>query len=256
MDIRSITASQHPNPSDERSLTPMSHRLAAAAAGIVMALGTAPIALADPAVPPPPPGAAEVVPVSNPAPVDPPLDTGAVASEVPGIAKTLDGRTITVAAKNETQLPVQPLTTSLAARDWMVGGTFTGNTTGSVSGGTLEVGYQIGCGVEMDKVKLNGSLTGVLGNTNFGGAGVILPPSIAIQAAGQFEVEPRPGTVTNVTVDKKTFKGTSVRVTVRDIHIKIDNCVGASSLRSYAILTSSNTDDDDIVAYYGVTKVF
>ena len=48
----------------------------------------------------------------------------------------------------------------------------------------------------------------------------------------------------------------SVRVTVRDIHIKVDNCVGASSLRSYAILTSSNTDDDDIVAYYGVTKVF
>lgn len=251
-----MESSQLPTPSDERSSTPMSHRLAAAAAGIVMALGTAPIALAEPAVPPPPPGAAEVVPVSNATPPAPPVDTGAVASEVPGIAKTLDGRTITVAAKDETQLPVQPLTTSLAARDWMVGGTFTGNTTGSVAGGTLEVGYQIGCGVEMDKVKLNGALTGVLGNTNFGGAGVILPPSLAIQAAGQFEVAPRPGTVTNVTVDKKTFKGTSVRVTVRDIHIKIDNCVGASSLRSYAIFTSSNTDDDDIVAYYGVTKVF
>ena len=77
-----------------------------------------------------------------------------------------------------------------------------------------------------------------------------------MQAAGQFEVEPRPGTVTTVTVDKKSFKGTSVRVTARDVHIKVDNCVGASSLRSYAILTSSNTDDDDIVAYYGVTKVF
>lgn len=240
---------------DERPHTPMSHRLVAAAAGIFLVLGSAPLALADPADPPPPPGAAEVVPVANATPPAP-VDTGAVASEVPGIAKTLDGRTITVSAKNETQLPVQPLTTSLAARDWMVGGTFTGNTTGSVGGGTLEVGYQIGCGVEMDKIKLNGALTGILGNTNFGGAGVILPPSASIQAAGQFEVEPRPGTVTNVTVDKKTFKGTSVRVTARDIHIKVDNCVGASSLRSYAILTSSNTDDDDIVAYYGVTKVF
>lgn len=137
-----------------------------------------------------------------------------------------------------------------------MGGTFTGTTTGSVAGGTLEVGYQIGCGVEMDKVKLNGSVNGVLGNTNFGAAGLILPPSIALQAQGQIEVEPRPGTVTNVTVDKKTFKGTSARVTVRDIHIKVDNCVGASSLRSYAILTSSSTDDDDIVAYYGVAKIF
>lgn len=241
----------------ERRTLPML-RLAATATAALLALVTAPVALADPADPavPPPPGAAEVVPVANATPPAPPEDTGVVASEVPGIAKTLDGRTLTVAAKNETQMPIAPLTTSLAARDWLVGGTFTGNTTGSVAGGTLEVGYQIGCGVEMDKVKLNGALTGVLGNTNFGGAGVILPPSISIQAAGQFEVEPRPGTVTNVTVDKKSFKGTSVRVTVRDIHIKVDNCVGASSLRSYAILTSSNTDDDDIVAYYGVTKVF
>ena len=87
----------------------------------------------DPAVPPPPPGVAEVVPVANNIP---PVDTGAVASEVPGIATTLDGRTLTVAAKDETQLPVAPLTTSLSARDWLVGGTFTGATTGSVAGGT------------------------------------------------------------------------------------------------------------------------
>ena len=57
-------------------------------------------------------------------------------------------------------------------------------------------------------------------------------------------------------MDKKEFKGTSARVTVRDIHIKVDNCIGASSLRSYAILTSSATDDDDVVVYYGTTKVF
>ena len=236
------------------------NRLAVAVAGLLLAVGTAPVApadpAADPAVPPAPPGAAEVVPVANNAPPAPPVDTGAVASEVPGIAKTLDGRTLTVAAKDETQLPIAPLTTSLAARDWLVGGTFTGTTTGDVAGGTLEVGYQIGCGVEMDKVKLNGGLTGILGNTNFGAAGVILPPSISIQAQGQIEVEPRPGTVTNVTVDKKSFKGTSARVTIKDVHIKVDNCVGASSLRSYAVLTSSGTDDDDIVAYYGVAKVF
>ena len=242
----------------ERSSTPM-HRLVLAAAVLLVTVGTAPATSADPAtdpaVPPPPPAAAEVVPVANTTP-PPPVDTGAVASEVPGIAETLDGRTLTVVGKDETQLPVAPLTTSLSSRDWLVGGTFTGSTTGSVAGGTLEVGYQIGCGVEMDKVKLNGGLTGILGNTNFGGAGVILPPSLALQALGQIEVAPRPGTVTNVSVNKKSFKGTSARVTLRDVHIKVDNCVGASSLRSYAILTSSNTDDDDIVAYYGVTKVF
>ena len=59
-----------------------------------------------------------------------------------------------------------------------------------------------------------------------------------------------------MTVDKKDFKGTSARVTVRDIHIKVDNCVGASTLRSHAVLTSSAENDDDVVAYYGVAKVF
>jgi hypothetical protein len=186
----------------------------------------------------------------------PALDTGVVASEVPGIAKTPDGRTLTVLGKNETQLPIAPLTTSLSARDWLVGGTFTGTTTGKVEGGTLEVGYQIGCGVEMDKYKLNGSIGAALGNSSLNITGFQSPGVFTIPIQGQFEVEPRPGTITNVVVDKKTFKGTAARVTVRDIHIKVDNCVGASSLRSYAILTSSSGDNDDIVAYYGVAKVF
>jgi len=240
------------------------HRITTAAAltCLLVTLSSAPIALADPVPPPPAPGAAEVpatpVAATNDAaaaPLAAPPDTGVVASEAPGIAKTSDGRTLTVAAKDETQLPVAPLTTSLAARDWLVGGTFTGNT-GSVGGGTLEVGYQIGCGVEMDKFKLNGSAGLALGNAAINVTGFLAPGLFTIPIQGQFEVEPRPGTITNVVVDKKTFKGTTTRVTLRDIHIKVDNCVGASSLRSYAVLTSSSGDNDDIVAYYGIAKVF
>ena len=79
----------------ERQQSAMSLRIATAAAGVLLTLGTAPVALADPPadpLPAPVPGAAEVVPVANPVPPAPPVDTGAVASEVPGIAKTLDGR--------------------------------------------------------------------------------------------------------------------------------------------------------------------
>ena len=178
-------------------------------------------------------------------------------SEVPGVAHTTDGRTLTVSATNESQLPVPPLTTALSSRDWLVGATFLGNVTGSVNGGTLEAGYQIGCGVAMDKIKLNGSLGINTGTASLANTGVLtLPAGLTFPIQGQIEVEPRPGEVINVPVDKKTFKGTNTRVTLKDIHIKIDNCVGASSLRSYATLTSSGTDEDDIVGYYGVTKVF
>jgi hypothetical protein len=204
---------------------------------LLMSVGSAATAAADPGV-------------------DPPPDTGAVLSGAPGIAELPDGRTLTVAAKDETQLPVAPLTTALSSRDWLVGGTFTGSTTGTVRGGTLEVGYQIGCGIQMDKVRLIGQLGVGLGNTRLGADGLDVFDTIAAPIQGQIRVEPRPGTVTNVTVDKKVFKGTSARVTLKDIHVKVDNCVGASSLRSYAILTSSGTDEDDIVGYYGLTKVF
>jgi hypothetical protein len=220
-----------------------------AAVCMLVPLGTAPLALADP---PPDPA---VAPAAD---SGPPPDNGAVASEVPGIAHTPDGRTLTVAAKDETQLPVPPLTTALSSREWLVGGTFTGTTTGSVNGGTLEAGYQIGCGIAMDKIKLNGSIgIGTSGTSiNPLGTTTLLPTGATFPIQGQIEVEPRPGEVINVPVDKKTFKGTTTRVTLRDIHIKIDNCVGASSLRSYATLTSSGTDTDDIVGYYGVTKSF
>lgn len=208
--------------------------------------GPAAVALADD----PPPA----VPAGD---AGPPPDTGVVASGPPGIAHASDGRTLTVVAKDETQLPIAPLTTSLASRDWLVGATFTGSGMGSAKGGSLEVGYQIGCAIEMDKVKLI-DVGRLMAPAPVNEAALVptpmLPMSFPIQ--GQIEVDPRPGTVTNVSVDKKSYKGNSVRVTVKDIHIKIDNCVGASSLRSYAILTSSNGDTDDVVAYYGVTKVF
>ncbi|MFZ0832009.1 MAG: MspA family porin [Mycobacterium sp.] len=217
-----------------------------AAVCMLVPVGTAPLVLADP---PPAEPAAEA---------GPPPDNGVVPPGPPGIARTTDGRTLTVVAKDETQLPVPPLTTSLASRDWLVGATFTGTGMGTAKGGTLEAGYQIGCGIEMDKVKLIGSIGLGTSGTSIGGTGAtqLLPTGFTVPIQGQIEVDPRPGTVTSVPVDKKEYKGNSTRVTVRDIHIKIDNCVGASSLRSYAVLTSSNGDTDDVVAYYGVTKVF
>lgn len=241
----------------------------AAAWGFVM-LGAPVAAGADPAVDIPVPPAQPALDSPGPAAAEPsadpavpaadsaaaPADTGVVVSGPPGVAELLDGRTLTVMAKDETQLPVAPLTTALSSRDWLVGATFTGSTSGSTSGGTLEVGYQIGCGVEMDKVRLLGLIGGNLGNIGFDTGGISLFETVAAPMTGQIRVEPRPGTVSTVPVYKKTFKGTSARVTVKDIHIKVDNCVGASSLRSYAVFTSAADGNSDIVSYYGVTKVF
>jgi hypothetical protein len=216
----------------------MLNRFAALAACSLIPLGTAPIALADP-------------PAEDPGP---PPDTGVVASAEPGIVTSPDGWVLTVVAKDETQLPVAPLTTATSSREYLVGGTFTGTVTGggktSLSGGVLEAGYQIGCGIELGQVRLIGQAGVTLG----GNSGLTALASIQAPLSGTIEIHPKPGTVSTVTVDKKTFKAAPVRVTLKDTHIKVDGCVGQSFIRSYATLTSSTTDTDDVVAYYGVTK--
>lgn len=222
-----------------------------AALCVVVPLYAAPTVAAEPAPPPPPAGDAA------PPPPPPPPNTGAVPSGPPGIVHTPDGWELNVAASNESQLPVAPLTTAVSSREYLVGATFTGSVKGdgstTLGGGTLETGFQIGCGIAMDKIKLNGSVG--LGTSGSRFAGGLVPTGLTVPIQGQIEVEPRPGEVISVLVDKKSFKATEARVTVKDVHIKIDNCVGQSFLRSYAILTSTTTDTDDVVAYYGVTKV-
>jgi hypothetical protein len=218
----------------------MLNRIAALTACLVMPIATAPLALADP-------------PADD---AGPPPDNGVVASAEPGVVTTPDGWVLTVVAKDETQLPVAPLTTAVSSREYLVGGTFTGTVGGkgktSLKGGTLEAGYQIGCGIELGQVRLIGQAgISTSGSSLTGG---IVPTGVTFPISGTIEIHAKPGTVSTVTVDKKDYKAAPVRVTLKDTHIKVDGCVGQSFLRSYATLTSSTEDTDDVVAYYGVTK--
>jgi MspA len=225
----------------------MLNRYALLASACLLAVGTAPLALADP---PPDPDPA-VAPVGDPGP---PPDDGIVGSSEPGVVTTPDGWVLTVAATNESELPIAPLTTATSSREYLVGGTFTGTVTGSgkttLSGGTLEAGYQIGCGIELGQVRLIGQAGVTIGGT----FGATTSGSLTAPLSGTIEIHPKPGTVSTVTVDKKSFKAAPVRVTLKDTHVKVDGCVGESFLRSYATMTSSTTDTDDVVAYYGITK--
>jgi hypothetical protein len=218
----------------------MLNRIVPLAFCLLIAVGTAPLALADP-------------PLEDPGP---PPDTGVVASAEPGVVTTPDGWVLTVVANDETQLPVAPLTTVVSSREYLVGGTFTGTVSGkgstSLNGGTLEAGYQIGCGIELGQVRLIGSAGISTAGSSI--AGGIIPTGVTFPISGAIEIHAKPGTVSNVPVDKKSFKAAPVRVTLKDTHIKVDGCVGQSFLRSYATLTSATTDTDDVVAYYGVTK--
>lgn len=184
---------------------------------------------------------------------DPP-DTGVVNSADPAVVVTPDGWTLTVAATNETELPIAALTTAISSREYLAGGTFTGTASGNgstkLNGGTLEAGYQIGCGIELGQLRLVGSV-----GANASASLVnVVPTGVTIPLKGEIDIHPKPGRVLTIPVDKKKYKAAPVRITLKDIHIKVDGCVGQSFLRSYATLTSSSSQADDVVAYYGVTK--
>jgi hypothetical protein len=196
----------------------------------LVAVATAPWALADPD--------------PNPAPADadtaaPPGDDGQVASAAPATTTTPDGWVLTVTATDESQLPVAPLTTASTSRDFIVGGTFHGSLKrpdkAGDGQGTLEVGYQIAC-------------AGETGGIDWSGQVGLLPGAGAL-------VRHKPGTVYNVMLGKKEFKGTDPWVMISGARVKIDGCLDESFIRSYATLTRSTDVSDASLSYYGVTKV-
>ena len=144
----------------------------------------------------------------------------------------------------------------MSSREYLVGGTFTGTVTGNGKTASVAACWRPGTrSAAASNSARSGSSARSARPVNFGSSAAgALSGRLAFPLSGTIEIHPKPGTVSTVTVDKKSFKAAPVRVTLKDTHIKVDGCVGQSFLRSYATLTSSTTDTDDVVAYYGVTK--
>jgi MspA len=233
--------------------------LAAATACVLSCLLIAPSAAADPDPDPVQPVAAEA-PLADGAPID----DGRVPSPPPQVIKTPDGWTLTLSAKDETQRANAPLTTALSSREYAVGGMYNGKLSGPSDGqepaGTIEVGYQIGCGIDMSTS--NGvTLAGTAGlNSSLGVTDIVTPlpsgilPGVGATIGGGVTVGLKPGIINIVPVTKKEFEGAEPWVMISNFHVKIDGCVGQSFIRSYAFLTRSTKMSDAIVAYYGETK--
>ncbi|MGO9351784.1 MAG: MspA family porin [Mycobacterium sp.] len=218
-------------------------RAAVLAVCLVMSVTIAPSAGADPDSEPAPPDGA--------APAD-----GRVPSADPAILNTPDGWRLALGAKDEMQVPVAPLTTAVSSREYLSSGIFVGSLTGSEPPrGELEVGYEIGCGIDMSTsngVTMAGS-AGLNPGLGFPLAGGFIP-LVTVPVNGVLTVGLKPGLVIVVPVVKKEFKGPNPWVMISNFHVKIDGCVGQSFIRSYATLTRVTDQSDVVLSYVGVTK--
>jgi hypothetical protein len=218
-------------------------RAAVLAVCLVMSVTTVPLAGADPTLAPVAPAAVTA-------------DDGRVPSGDSATVNTPDGWTLILGARDETQIPVAPLTTAVSSREYLASGTFVASLKGpEESRGVLEVGYEIGCGVDMSTsngVTMAGS-AGVNPGVGFPLAGGFIP-LVTVPVNGVITVGLKPGLVIVVPVDKKEFKGANPWVMINNFHVKIDGCVGQSFIRSYATLTRVTDQSDVVLSYVGVTK--
>jgi hypothetical protein len=194
----------------------------------------------------------------------PPVDDGKVASSPPATTTAPDGTSLTISAKDETQMTVAPLTTAISSRAYVVGGVFRGSITGvdETPEGVFQVGYEIGCGIDMSTgggvlIGANGGANASLGYFGFDFLGTLpdgLVPGVGGQFGGSVTVGLKPGIINNVPVTKKRFKGSDPWVSISAFRITIDGCVGESFIRSYVTITRSTDEGESILSWFGVTK--
>jgi hypothetical protein len=197
----------------------------------------------------PPPGAS------------PPAD-GAVPPGPPVRVTTPDGWILALGAKDERHVPVAPLTTAISSREYLSSGIFVASLAGpELPRGMLEVGYEIGCGIDMStsngiNMANGGGIAPSIGAELPLGPGQ--PPILIPLVTGQYNsvvsVGLKPGFVVVVPVVRKEFKGPNPWIMIRDFHMKIDGCVGQSFVRSYSTLTRITDESDVVISYVGSTK--
>ncbi|MEB3070820.1 MspA family porin [[Mycobacterium] vasticus] len=200
---------------------------------------------------------------------EPAPDAAPVAAQVPpkeaATVRTPDGWTLTVGTKDESQVPVPPLTTAISSREYVSSGTYFAELIGpegATPEGVLEAGFQIGCGIDMSTangVTMSGSagmvpgLGAQLPVPPGPGAPLQLLPAMATPITGVVTVGLKPGLVFIVPVHQKEFRGAHPWVMISEFHVKIDGCVGQSFIRSYAVLTRVTDESDVVLSYVGAT---
>ncbi len=118
-----------------------------------------------------------------------------------------------------------------------------------VDAANLTLGYQIGCQVDVSNGMTIGLSAAVGPNVSISVGGV--NAGMSALAIPSLSFAPKPGTITTVPLATKQLSGAHASVTVDQVQVKVDSCLGPVSLRSYAIASTSTADADNSVAVYG-----
>jgi len=129
--------------------------------------------------------------------------------------------------------------------------TIDGNGAIPVNSGTLVLGLQLGCQVDLSEGgSLNvGGDAGISPSFNGGNPLNVIGPFA--QVNGDASINLLPGTITNLGLGKKELKGRTGEIVIHDAHVKVDACGGQVSVRFFASVMIDTDKSDDSVNAYG-----
>ena len=176
-------------------------------------------------------------------------------ADVTQSADTDDGWHLSAALSRMTINSVPNMAATAFTREGFVTGravaTIDGNGAIPVNAGTVVMGLQLGCQVDLSE---GGSVgadadAGISPGFNGGNLLNIIGPYADID--GDISINLLPGNITNVGLGKKELKGRTGEIVVHDAHVKVDGCGGQVAMRFFATAMIDTDKSDDSVNTYG-----
>jgi len=177
-------------------------------------------------------------------------------ADVTQSADTDDGWHLSAALTRMTINSVPNMAATAFTREGFITGkaeaTITGNGAIPVNSGTLVVGLQLGCQVDLSE---GGSLSaGADAGINPGfssGSNLLSVIGPYAEINGNASINLLPGTITNLGLGKKELKGPTGEIVIHDAHVKVDACGGQVAVRFFASVVIETDKSDDSVNAYG-----
>ena len=160
-------------------------------------------------------------------------------------AGTDDGWHFSASLTNMTINSVPNMAATAFTREGFVTGKATAAVEGSggipVNSATLVFGAQLGCQIDLSE----GTEIGISNESD------VINSSPFEELSPYFSVTLQPGSITSISLGKKSIKGRIGRIFVHDAHINVDACGGPVSVRLFASLKVSTDNSDDSINAYG-----
>ena len=176
-------------------------------------------------------------------------------ADVTQSADTDDGWHLSAALTRMTINSVPNMAATAFTREGFVTGkavaTIDGSGSVAVNSGTLVMGLQLGCQVDLSEGGSVGVDADAGINPGFNGGNLLSVAGPYADIGGNASINLLPGTITNLGLGKKELKGRTGEIVVHDAHVKVDGCGGQVAVRFFATAMIDTDKSDDSVNAYG-----